>query len=155
MNLRRIVAKTSREAMRKLRDELGADAIILSNRQVDGGVEIMALPSDEIAALAPPAMEKKAAAPEPVPPPAAVVAEQPAMPQAAFDGAGLAQSVIAEIRNMQSRLETQLGELAWRDLPRRDPGRASVVREMLAAGFSAALASRWWNGFPRATANRP
>jgi len=138
MNLRRIVAKTSREAMRQLRDELGADAIILSNRQIDGGVEIMALPSDEIAALAPPVIEKKTAAPEPAPTPAPVV-DQPALPQATFDSAGLAQSVITEIRNMQSRLETQLGELAWRDLPRRDPGRASVVREMLAAGFSAAL----------------
>jgi flagellar biosynthesis protein FlhF len=37
MNVKRIVAKTSREAMRQLRDVLGPDAVILSNRAVEGG----------------------------------------------------------------------------------------------------------------------
>ena len=40
MNVKRIVAKTSREAMRQLREVLGPDAVILSNRAVDGGVEV-------------------------------------------------------------------------------------------------------------------
>ncbi len=136
MNVRRIVAKTSREAMRKLREELGPDAVILANRQIAGGVEIMALPSDEIASLAPPVVEAKPVASE-APQPAPKLQAPPVQLESANT---VAQSVISEIRSMQSRLETQLAELAWRDLPNRDPGRAAAMRELLAAGFSSALA---------------
>ncbi|MDZ7654048.1 MAG: hypothetical protein U5L03_16610 [Burkholderiaceae bacterium] len=54
MNVKRIVAKTSREAMRQLREALGPDAVILSNRAVEGGVEVLAMPAEDIAAMAPP-----------------------------------------------------------------------------------------------------
>ena len=40
MNVRKFTANTSREAIRMLRDALGSDAVILSNRVVDGRVEI-------------------------------------------------------------------------------------------------------------------
>ena len=43
MKVRRYVAATSREAMRKVKNDLGTDAVILSNRKISGGVEIMAL----------------------------------------------------------------------------------------------------------------
>ncbi|MDO9636258.1 MAG: hypothetical protein Q7I95_04795 [Thiobacillus sp.] len=65
MNVKRIVAKTSREAMRQLRDALGPDAVILSNRAVEGGVEVLALAADDIAAMAPPVNDAPAPAPEP------------------------------------------------------------------------------------------
>ncbi|MCA1979399.1 MAG: flagellar biosynthesis protein FlhF, partial [Thiobacillus sp.] len=57
MNVKRIVAKTSREAMRQLREVLGPDAVILSNRAVEGGVEVLAMPADAIASMAPPVAE--------------------------------------------------------------------------------------------------
>ena len=63
MNVKRIVAKTSREAMRQLRDVLGPDAVILSNRAVEGGVEVLALPAEDIAAMAPPVVEAPVSAP--------------------------------------------------------------------------------------------
>lgn len=44
-------APTTREALRMVRDALGANAIILSNRQVDGGVEIIAVADLDVAAL--------------------------------------------------------------------------------------------------------
>ncbi len=44
-------AATTREALRMVRDALGANAIILSNRQVDGGVEIIAVADLDVAAL--------------------------------------------------------------------------------------------------------
>ena len=43
MNVRKFTANTSREAIRMLRDALGSDAVILSNRVVDGRVEILAM----------------------------------------------------------------------------------------------------------------
>jgi flagellar biosynthesis protein FlhF len=154
MNVKRIVAATSREAMRQLRDTLGPDAVILSNRAVDGGVEVLALAADDIAAMAPPVVHTpapaapRAQAPELRPelraePEPAVsfkrrLIERVAVPSQ--DSTQLAQSVISEIKTMRTRLESQLADLAWRDLPGRDPSGAAVMRDMLAAGFSATLA---------------
>lgn len=44
-------ATTTREALRMVRDALGANAIILSNRQAEGGVEIIAVADLDMAAL--------------------------------------------------------------------------------------------------------
>lgn len=49
MNIKRYFGKTAREALRQVKDELGGDAIVLSNRSVDDGVEIAAVAADEIA----------------------------------------------------------------------------------------------------------
>jgi flagellar biosynthesis protein FlhF len=165
MNVKRIVAKTSREAMRQLREELGPDAVILSNRAVEDGVEVLAMPAEDIAAFAPPVVEKPVAPPiartpevitqaftnraskaperraEPEPEPAVSfkrrLIERVAVPSE--DSAHLAQSVISEIKAMQTSLESQISDMAWRDLPGRDPSGAAVMRDMLAAGFSATL----------------
>ncbi len=74
MNVKRYFAQTAREALRALKAELGADAIVLSNRAVDGGVEILALPADAVGALqsatrsaAPAAPRAQAAQPAPLP----------------------------------------------------------------------------------------
>lgn len=161
MNVRRIVAKTSREAMRQLRDALGPDAVILSNRAVEGGVEVLALPAEDIAAMAPAAVEAPAAPPSHRAPLRETRAEVEPEPEVTIkrrliervavpseDSAQLAQSVISEIKSMQARLESQLADLAWRDLPGRNPAGASVMRDMLAAGFSATLAREMLEALP-------
>jgi flagellar biosynthesis protein FlhF len=51
MNVKRFFAPSAREALRAVKAELGADAIVLSNRAVTGGVEIMALPPGAIDTL--------------------------------------------------------------------------------------------------------
>ena len=51
MNVKRYFAKTAREALRMLKDELGPDAVVLSNRAVNNGVEILALPAGDVASL--------------------------------------------------------------------------------------------------------
>ena len=43
MNVKRFCAPTSREALNKLRDAMGPEAVIISNRNVNGQVEILAL----------------------------------------------------------------------------------------------------------------
>lgn len=148
--------------MRQLRDALGPDAIILANRAVEGGVEVLALAAEDIASMAPPVVEAPATS-APAKTPAAVVqdeteaapavtikrrlVERVAVPSA--DSTQLAQSVINEIKTMQMRLESQLADLAWRDLPGRDPAGAAVMRDMLAAGFSATLARELLEAMPK------
>lgn len=41
MKIRRFKGKDMREALTQVKEELGGDAVIMSNRQVDGGVELM------------------------------------------------------------------------------------------------------------------
>lgn len=48
MNIRRFFSKSSREALNMVRQQLGADAVILSNRSVDGGTEILAVHETEM-----------------------------------------------------------------------------------------------------------
>ncbi|HDR8908767.1 TPA: flagellar biosynthesis protein FlhF [Burkholderia multivorans] len=56
MNIRKFTGATSRDALRLVREALGADAVVLSNRALDdGSVEIVALADAELAAVAPPA----------------------------------------------------------------------------------------------------
>ncbi|MEC5162245.1 flagellar biosynthesis protein FlhF [Janthinobacterium sp. CG_23.3] len=76
MNVKKFTAPTSRDALRKVREALGPDAVILSNRQLDGEVEILALASDDAASLAEPSGEM---APRPY-----AQSQPPARPAAPF-----------------------------------------------------------------------
>jgi flagellar biosynthesis protein FlhF len=154
MNVRKFTATTSREALRKVRDALGADAVILSNRSVDGSIEILALAPEDMSALAEPAVEQPAIsestlaalAPQRLSEDnqAARLAEAlhaardipaPAQQNAAADMAAM----MNEIRSMRGMLESQLAEIAWGSQQKREPIKSAVLREMLAAGFSASL----------------
>jgi len=42
MNTKKFIAADMRQALKLVREELGADAVILSNRKVAGGIEIVA-----------------------------------------------------------------------------------------------------------------
>ena len=226
MNVKKFTAPTSREALRKVRDALGADAVILSNRPVDGVVEILAIGSDDVASIAAPAPQSEMAQPRPslqVPPDSSYLerrdgerraapprtpastpfAAAPAFDAAAYDdadgidadfdaspafttpktfakapafapsqpeparaaGPDLSQVAVQmsamvkqavaqakdsaaaemsgmmdEIRAMRGLMESQLAEIAWGATAQREPHKTAVLREMLAAGFSASLA---------------
>jgi flagellar biosynthesis protein FlhF len=53
MNVRKFIAANARDALRKVKETLGNDAIILSNRGVPGGVEIMAVAARDMAMIIP------------------------------------------------------------------------------------------------------
>ena len=58
MNIRKFIGATSRDALRLVREALGADAVVLSNRtNDDGSVEIVALADTDLAAIAPAAAD--------------------------------------------------------------------------------------------------
>jgi flagellar biosynthesis protein FlhF len=59
MNVKKFTAPTSREALRRVRDALGPDAVILSNRATDTGVEVLALASEDISSLSEPAGDQE------------------------------------------------------------------------------------------------
>jgi flagellar biosynthesis protein FlhF len=159
MNVRKFTANTSREAWRLVREALGPDAVILSNRTVNGVVEILALASEDMSSLAEPAVEKPALSEStlaafsprrPMEDQASNLAEALGAARSAANpmqqaqprqpSAGELNDVMNEIRSMRGMLESQLAEIAWSSQQKREPAKAMVLREMLAAGFSASLA---------------
>ncbi|WP_175723759.1 flagellar biosynthesis protein FlhF [Burkholderia ambifaria] len=100
MNIRKFTGATSRDALRLVREALGADAVVLSNRTLDdGSVEIVALADSDLAAVTPPAAARPrtvaSRAPESVPAaavpgivsrPGAALARPAMNPYAAGDG---------------------------------------------------------------------
>src|SRR5262245_41370998 len=67
MNVKRFIARSSREALNQVRMAFGADAVVLSNRPCDAGVEVLAMAPESIAQI-----EKAAAtAPQEIAPPKA------------------------------------------------------------------------------------
>jgi flagellar biosynthesis protein FlhF len=159
MNVRKFTANTSREAWRLVREALGPDAVILSNRTVNGVVEILALASEDMSSLAEPAVEKPALSEStlaafsprrPMEDQASNLAEALGAARSAANpmqqaqprqpSAGELNDVMNEIRSMRGMLESQLAEIAWSSQQKREPAKAMMLREMLAAGFSASLA---------------
>jgi len=51
MKVKRFIAATARDCLRKVKEEMGPDAIVVSNKPIPGGVEIMAMSADGFDAL--------------------------------------------------------------------------------------------------------
>ena len=130
MNARRFTGANSREALRAVKRELGADAVILSNRTIEGGVEIMALKAEALDAL-----ERAESGHD-------------AEPPARADGGQPESALAREVEALRAVLESQLGGLVWSDLQRREPVQARLLRELLHAGFSPALARKLTGALP-------
>lgn len=54
MNVKKFIANSSREAWRQVREALGPDAVILSNRNIPDGVEILAMANEDMTTLVAP-----------------------------------------------------------------------------------------------------
>jgi flagellar biosynthesis protein FlhF len=148
MNVRKFTANTSREAIRMLRDALGSDAVILSNRVVDGRVEILAMADAALNSIATPAIDAVAvpAMPSFTPRGNAQLdlnryanTALPSNENASGMSAAEFSDVMTEIRSMRGMLESQLAELSWANTQKRQPQKAMLLKEMLATGFSASL----------------
>ncbi|MDO9103246.1 MAG: flagellar biosynthesis protein FlhF [Candidatus Nitrotoga sp.] len=155
MNMKKFLAPTSRDALRLIRIEMGADAVILSNRKVDGGVEIMALAGSELAQLT-----HEPRQPTPVAVRPAIVAQEripvPAKAEPAISPISTMQQeqqgILSEIKFMRNMMQEQVDCLSWSDRQQRDPQRTRMLRGLLNAGFSAALTRQIVDKMP-ATAN--
>jgi flagellar biosynthesis protein FlhF len=160
MNIRKFIAPTARQALRDIRDELGDEAVILSNRKVNEGVEIIAMANEAIEQLTDNAPVQKAAKPAAKPvahagllaiaKPVQQQAEpvKPAAPKPAITVPQSTDSILGEIKNMHSVLQQQLAAMSWNDVQQRDPQRAALLRRMLNSGFSALLARQLLDKLP-------
>lgn len=149
MKIKRFVAPGMRQAMQKVRDEQGPDAVILSTRRCEEGIEIIAAIDYDEALVREAAVH---AMPAPTPP----AADQSARPEPdrthdilaqlarATAGAGESSPAISSMRqelgSLREMLETQLASLAWNDMNRRNPVHASVLRQLTRMEIDADIA---------------
>jgi len=175
MNARKFIAVNSREAFKLVRIELGDDAVILSNRKVPDGVEIVAMGSAELSRLSETRLsETKVSPPKPSAPVAAPVAtpsplNKNALNQAAALGAKVLDAntkreivvdrkeeipaqkqneMMSEIKSMHNMLKEQMVCMGWSDMQQRDPKRSSLMRDMINVGFSPALSRQLLDKMP-------
>lgn len=119
MNLSRFFGATSREAMRQVRMALGPDALIVSNRRVNGGVEIMA--TDQTSE------------------PELVAASEPEVVRRPRAQESSGADVVGAIGAMRGVLEARMDEMMWANHLRRAPQAVSLFQALLSRGFSTAL----------------
>lgn len=146
MKIKRFVAATMREAIRLVRDEQGPDAVILSNRRVDSGVEVVAaVDYDEalMRAAKPgetPDAGRAVRAEAPAEETRVVRAETPVQPQIVLnDEAGL-KNLQKEIAGMRRLIETQLSALTLGQFRALSPLKGAVMRELVRIGLETRIA---------------
>lgn len=236
MNIRRFLAPNSRAALREVKDVLGGDAVIISNRPTPEGVEILAAAPGELARLtqsrptdtdaavptAPLSLNSKPSVPsspvalagapkwlteaqvvrtrkriatllensgefdtsqldaqalpidkngpskeslapassaEAVSPEVSLsvnagesasllVGDTPVSVSAPVVSDSNGKDLAHEIRSMRGFIEEQLGNFAWTEAVRRQPGRMKLMQDLIRTGFSASLARHLQHNLP-------
>ncbi len=159
MNIKRFHARDMRSAISQVRQSMGPDAVILSNRKVDGGVELIAaMDYDEsllAARLETPAPEAADTREEaikdlrysrdiPEPPPS-FSATAPAAPTGPREDPAIAE-MQNELKSLRNLLLGQLSTLAWGQETAKHPQRARLLQRLLALGLSSGLARELADG---------
>ena len=162
MKIKRYLDKDMRHVLRRVREDQGPDAVILSNRRVDGGIEVIAaidydealvrhalgadpevetravINSDALADIAEDDVTISAAA-------AAAVTAEPEILSSELVASNADETALqkmeSEISSMRGLLETQLSGLVWKDTARRSPVRAQVLRNLARIGLAPDIAN--------------
>ncbi|MBA2482835.1 MAG: flagellar biosynthesis protein FlhF [Nitrosomonas sp.] len=155
MNVKKYIAASSREALRQVKNELGEDAVILSNRQTVNGVEIMALANTDISNLAanPEQSGKiyKAEKTDAVHSQLQINNNEEQRVNYAVKSQipeRWVHDIINEIKAMRSTMENQLATAAWSSFAQRNPVKTKLLRTLLRAGFSPTLSRRLVDKLP-------
>ena len=126
MQLKRFTAKDMTKALRKVKDALGDDAVILSNHTVDDGVEIVAaidydesvinrqLPADISTSVKKPSYGR------------------PALPQNKYSDL---DDVKQEVRYLRELIENQLSGFAWQNISHYKPMQMMLIKRLNGLGF--------------------
>jgi flagellar biosynthesis protein FlhF len=148
MKMKRIIAAGAHQAMEQLNNALGPDALILSNRKVAEGVEIIAAvdyedellssvsvstentpPGDDLSAEVTPAVNEGSV-------PANAEDEPKDTEKHSLE------CMHREITALRSMLEVPLSRLVWSEMERLQPHRAALLARMTALGLHSVIANR-------------
>ncbi|WP_417685870.1 flagellar biosynthesis protein FlhF [Pseudidiomarina gelatinasegens] len=116
MTIRRFNAASHKDAMRKVRDALGEDAVIVSSRKVANGAEVFAIGEADLAQLHNDDAPKTQ------------------LPQSNSDLSSVAEQLLSDVQDMRALLSQQQGVKV------QDDNRKRLYRQLRAGGFSDELA---------------
>ncbi len=131
MKIKRYFAPTMRLAMNLVRKEHGDDAVILSTKDVDGGVEI-------VAALDPEAMQYQEEHSHQNTVSGSTYQSPETLASPAIGGGENSQELAgmaAEIQAVKAMLENQLSGLAWGQTSQNDPHKIELIKKLLQLGI--------------------
>ncbi len=132
MKIKRYIAKDSRSALSQVRLEMGPDAVILSNKKVNGQIELVAALDFDEATL-----ENKL---NPVSAHNAESANEGDMPT-------LLQ-LQQELEKLRGIVEGELSQTAWRDMARRPSTKAALSHRLTGLGLSRTLSGSIADALP-------
>ncbi len=136
MKIKRFVAPDMRQALRMVRETLGEDAVILSNKSIDEGVELTAavdLVSEVEVQTAPRRTTESPASPR-------ERRQSAAAEPAAVAGADEIQAMREEMQNLRRWLQAELASMSWHDLGQRAPQAQALFEKLMRMGLAADIA---------------
>ncbi|NOR42719.1 MAG: flagellar biosynthesis protein FlhF [Gammaproteobacteria bacterium] len=169
MKMKRYFAADSRQALRELREDQGPDAVILSNRRVNGGVEIIAALDydeamtnfslgnpEELSTIAP-VMSSASNSSATRPSPARSFSNE--LEHAQYSGQSSSEAILAEqevthasneessalnkiqdeLKGLRNIMEAPLMQFAWGETGRVQPLYASLLKQLMTLGLSSKL----------------
>lgn len=147
MKIKRFFGADVRGVLQQVREIQGPDAVILSNRRMDGGVEIIAaIDYDEAAflQLSETTIQNEQAPTRPVTPllpsSAQGVGGRTRFPSIAWMEDPVMAAVRQELQSVRTLLEDQLSQLTWQEHLRRHPNHMIALRELKSMGVTAETA---------------
>jgi len=127
MQLKRYLAPNMRQAMDLVREELGMDAVIMSTRNTDEGVELVAAIDPDVNTPSAPSLNAARAtftSPETHIAPMQNMAQNNEMTR-----------MSEELKAVRSLLENQLSGLAWGQSEHSDPNKVALVKRLVQLGL--------------------
>ena len=138
MKIKRFVAQDMRQALRMVREALGEEAVILSNKSVDGGIELTAavdlvddVTDDTLDQRIPEGRRDRPQA-----------AQAPADKAAGKQRDDALEDMRREMHNLRRWMQAELSGLSWYDLGQRAPHSQELLGRLMALGLNAELARR-------------
>jgi flagellar biosynthesis protein FlhF len=158
VKIKRYLDKDMRHVLRRVREDQGPDAVILSNRRIASGIEVIAaidydealvrhalgelpdstteISSDAFATVAEDDVEQNIELPRTQP---EILSTELVAHPGGVDPA--IRDMQKEMSSLRGLLETQLSGLVWEDTARRSPIRAQVLRNLARIGLAPDIAN--------------
>src|ERR1700730_16188262 len=152
MKIKRYTAASMRSALAQVRAEQGPDAVILSSRRSDEGIEVIAAVDYDEALFADANRQRPAPilGEEPVKMAKAPLSPMPPAPREALADAGYG-AMQRELQDLRRMLETGLAGMTWSDKRLREPLKARVLEELSAMDIAPDVAMALAAFTPRRT----
>jgi len=131
LKIKRYFAPTMRQAMLQVKESHGDDAVILSSRTTDEGVEIVAAADPEAQAYQEEKNKKSSGSSYVSPEPSLQSAIQKETPSHSPEISSMAQ----ELKMVRAMLENQLSGLAWGQNEQMNPEKVQLIKRLVQLGI--------------------